>query len=234
MTEKENKEPIKKRKIKINKNKKSLGGLIVIISLLIIFTFINSNGSNEINYNEFINKMEAGEIEEVYINFNAEKFKFEDTEGVTYETHNPKTDDFKELLLQNDVSVKINKTSKYLGIAGSVFKFILFIGLFAILIDKMGVAPIVEKKNSLVATTPDVKFDNIAGNEEAKEDMQFLVNFLKNPKRYTNIGAKLPKGVALYGPPGTGKTLTAKAIAGEAGVPFFLMNGSDFMLFNGL
>lgn len=229
MTEKENKKPVKRRKTKINKNKKSLGGLIVIISLLIVFTFINSNGSNEINYNEFINKMEAGEIEEVYINFNAEKFKFEDTEGVTYETHNPKTDDFKELLLKNDVNVKINKTSKYLGIAGSIFQFILFIGLFAVLIGKMGIASIVEKKNSLVATTPDVKFDNIAGNEEAKEDMQFLVNFLKNPKKYNKIGAKLPKGVALYGPPGTGKTLTAKAIAGEAGVPFFLMNGSDFI-----
>lgn len=225
MVEKNNKNPIKHIKIKW----KTLGLLILIIVLLRIFVFTNLSNSNEINYNQFVEKVESNEVSEVYIDFDAEKFKFEDTDGVKYKTHNPKTEDFKKFLLENEVNIKINKTNKRVSLAVDIFQFILFIGLFGILINQMGLTSVVEKKNSLVAITPDIKFDNIAGNEEAKEDMQFLVNFLKDPKKYNDIGAKLPKGVALYGPPGTGKTLIAKAIAGEANVPFFSMNGSDFI-----
>ena len=225
MVEKNNKNPIKHIKIKW----KTLGLLILIIVLLRNFIYINLANSNEINNNQFVEKVESNEVSEVYIDFDAEKFKFEDTDGVKYKTHNPKTEDFKKFLLENEVNIKINKTNKRVSLAVDIFQFILFIGLFGILINQMGLTSVVEKKNSLVAITPDIKFDNIAGNEEAKEDMQFLVNFLKDPKKYNDIGAKLPKGVALYGPPGTGKTLIAKAIAGEANVPFFSMNGSDFI-----
>ncbi len=74
-----------------------------------------------------------------------------------------------------------------------------------------------------------VNFKDVAGQDEAKESLQEVVDFLHNPKRYTDIGAKLPKGALLVGPPGTGKTLLAKAVAGEAGVPFFSLAGSDFV-----
>lgn len=74
-----------------------------------------------------------------------------------------------------------------------------------------------------------VKFDDVAGVEEAKQDLQEVVTFLKTPERFTSVGAKIPKGVLLVGPPGTGKTLLAKAIAGEAGVPFFSLSGSEFV-----
>lgn len=84
------------------------------------------------------------------------------------------------------------------------------------------------KREASVKEMPDVKFSDVQGVDEAKEDLQDVVNFLKNPKRFTNLGGKLPKGVLLTGPPGTGKTLLARAIAGEANVPFFFMSGSDF------
>ena len=72
-------------------------------------------------------------------------------------------------------------------------------------------------------------FENVAGLKEEKEDLEELVDFLRAPKKYTNLGARIPKGVLLVGPPGTGKTLLAKAVAGEAGVPFFSISGSDFV-----
>ena len=221
-------EDLKKKSNNKSKNKKILGILIILVVVLLATLKINSNSVIDVNYNEFIRMVQSDEIEEVYINFSEEEFKFEDKEGVVYKAHSPKTENFKEFLLENNIEIKMNKTSTYVGIAASAFQTILFLGLFILLIGKLGLNTL-ERKNSLVSTTPDVKFDNIAGNEEAKEDMEFLVNFLKNPKSYYNIGAKLPKGVALYGPPGTGKTLTAKAIAGEAGVPFFSATGSDFI-----
>lgn len=199
---------------------------VLVVSGLLFFSFYNSH--DEIPYTEFTQMVEEGQVEEAYINFSAEKFTFEDMDGNTYETDNPQTDNFKEYLLENDVSVRINNTSTYVSTIIVILQFSLYIGFFAILLKRMGIGAL-KKKETLVATRPNTNFDSIAGNEEAKEDMMFLVNFLKDPKAYEKIGAKLPKGVVLYGPPGTGKTLTAKAIAGEANVPFYSMTGSDFI-----
>lgn len=90
-------------------------------------------------------------------------------------------------------------------------------------------------KKLINAEKPNVRFNDMAGNEEAKEEVVEIVDFLKYPERYANLGAKIPKGVLLVGPPGTGKTLLAKAVAGEAHVPFFSMGGSSFIeMFVGL
>ena len=85
------------------------------------------------------------------------------------------------------------------------------------------------KSRAKMSRTNSVNFSNVAGLEEEKEELEEIVDFLKNPKKYTDVGARIPKGVILVGPPGTGKTLLAKAVAGEAGVPFFSISGSDFV-----
>jgi len=173
--------------------------------------------------------IEDKKVKSVFINFDSETFKFEDSNGNYFKTDNPKSENFKEFLLKKNIEVVATKPSPLLlNVIGTIIRLSFIFITFKIISEKIG-ANLFEKKEALVSVIPNVKFENIAGNEESKEDMEFLVNFLRNPQKYNEIGAKLPKGVVLYGPPGTGKTLTAKAIAGEAGVPFFSVSGSDFV-----
>ena len=86
-----------------------------------------------------------------------------------------------------------------------------------------------DKLETSLVENPSLNFSNVAGNEEAKESVKDIVDFLRNPEKYSKYGARMPKGIILYGEPGTGKTLLAKAVAGEAGVPFYAMSGSDFI-----
>lgn len=196
--------------------------------LVTIGLFTTLEKEKEKSYKEFSSMVESSQVKEAYIDFDSETFKFEDYNGESWKTDNPKTDNFKEYLLENDVEIKINKTSAYIGALLGVFPIIMMSTLLLLMINKMGLKAL-NKKNSLVSFKPDTNFASIAGNEGAKEEMKYLVNFLKSPESYHEMGAKLPKGVVLYGPPGTGKTLTAKAIAGEAQVPFYSIAGSDFI-----
>ena len=201
--------------------------ICVIVISGIIYVLIKKD-INTVSYNEFIEMVELGEVSKVEIDTKADKFDFTNKENKMYKTDNPESKEFKKFLLENNIEVETKNSDNYVEITFSIIRTVSIITLFLMLIKQMDVKAL-NKKDSLVATVPNVKFDNIAGNEEVKEDMRFLVNFLKKPDTYHAIGAKLPKGVALYGPPGTGKTLTAKAIAGEAEVPFFSINGSDFI-----
>lgn len=219
----------------MDKNKKQeLVVLIVFFSILIIATILANmdfKKANSISYNEFIELVERGEVEEVIISFSSDKFEFIDKNGKTFETDNPRDTNFKKYLLEKNINVsviKIDKELLILNIILFVLKIAIWVFLIKLIYSATGVS-IFKKKEVQVKDIPNVKFSNIAGNNETKEDMKFLVEFLKNPNKYYEIGAKLPKGVVLYGPPGTGKTLTAKAIAGEAGVPFFTASGSDFI-----
>lgn len=219
----------------MDKNKKQeLVVLIVFFSILIITTILANmdfKKANSISYNEFIELVERGEVEEVIISFSSDKFEFIDKNGKTFETDNPRDTNFKKYLLEKNINVsviKIDKELLILNIILFVLKIAIWVFLIKLIYSATGVS-IFKKKEVQVKDIPNVKFSNIAGNNETKEDMKFLVEFLKNPNKYYEIGAKLPKGVVLYGPPGTGKTLTAKAIAGEAGVPFFTASGSDFI-----
>lgn len=219
----------------MDKNKKQeLVVLIVFFSILIITTILANmdfKKANSISYNEFIELVERGEVEEVIISFSSDKFEFIDKNGKIFETDNPRDTNFKKYLLEKNIDVsviKIDKELLILNIILFVLKIAIWVFLIKLIYSATG-ASIFKKKEVQVKDIPNVKFSNIAGNNETKEDMKFLVEFLKNPNKYYEIGAKLPKGVVLYGPPGTGKTLTAKAIAGEAGVPFFTASGSDFI-----
>jgi cell division protease FtsH len=153
-----------------------------------------------------------------------------------YRTFNPQNQDFKYYLLKQNIQVFEQISDNPQKSSGSNFFGFLFIGILLFILYKF----VLRKQDSnsynldnKVNTNNDesipIKFCNIAGNEEAKEEMMFLVDFLKNPEKYNKMGAEIPKGVIFYGEPGTGKTLMAKAIAGEANVPFFYASGSDFV-----
>ena len=145
-----------------------------------------------------------------------------------------------EVPLEERITIEYVKETNWLAnILSWVLPFALFIGLWLFIINRMrpgrtggGSSLFDFGKVSTTAfrkTTSSVTFDDVAGLEEVKVEIKEIVDFLKNPERYTRLGAKIPKGVILIGPPGTGKTLLAKAVAGEAGVPFFPMSGSEFV-----
>lgn len=145
-----------------------------------------------------------------------------------YVTENPGSDTFRESLLKQGIRVFSVRTSQTMSIILSLvlnlLPFIILLGFMFNFQRRLEPAD-----NELVTDVPDTKFSNIAGYETLKNDSKFILDFLKNPKAYEKIGARLPNGVLFYGPPGTGKTLMARAIAGEASVPFYKVNGSDFV-----
>ena len=212
--------------------------LYVIIALMFIIPFIpfttllsslQERSIKETSYNNFTSMVQNKDIEKVTINFVDPKFKFTDKQGKTYTTDNPRTEDFKEYLLKNNVEVvEANSDTSTNMLIYNLLQLV-FLILFGYIVYHNFIKPRQSGKKKSRRVTSSVKFTHIAGNEEVKEDMEFLVEFLKNPQKYNEMGAKLPKGVILYGPPGTGKTMMAKAIAGEAHVPFLYASGSEFM-----
>lgn len=145
-----------------------------------------------------------------------------------YKTFKPDKQDFLDSALNQKVQIidiGMNSTSeKIMSVSWTLISIVLYILLFKFIFLSSD-----NKKEKSLKKIPEIKFSDVAGNAEAKEDLQFLVDFLKNPDKYKNMGATLPKGILLYGPPGTGKTLLAKAAAGEAGIPFYERSGSEFV-----
>lgn len=225
----------------------SILSALVLTTFIFFVLFLNANstyGLKEVTYNEFTSMAKANKVEEVVINFSNSTFQFVDKDGKNYETSNPNYDDFKKDLLEMGIKV----TEKNNVNANSIFSIILnlaFIGIMFYFLSNMMKSQMGNMNNKLIKPEKDEKeeldndgkkkvkrrttFKDVAGLTQVKDDMMLLVDFLKNPQQYKEAGAKLPKGVILYGPPGTGKTLLAKALAGEAGVPFFNMSGSDFI-----
>lgn len=185
---------------------------------------------------KFQKALEDKQVAEVTITLESPNFIYTDREGVEYEVSNPKTDDFKLQLLTLGVKVTEveDKTNLYLNIFAQIVS-VLSIFLIAYLILRTVNRTIGGGKDSKIAELPTTKLKDIAGMKEVKKDISILIEFLKNPKTFVEKGAKMPRGIILYGEPGTGKTLLAKAIAGEAGVPFYSIAGSDFVeMFVGL
>ncbi len=227
--------------------------LIVTIITIIIMTVINSTyeyaTTKEISYNEFIEMVENDEVEKV--RFEDEKIiitRYDQDEesyfGVSYWTgilpESIEDADLVSLLDKHNVEYSTKVSDKQSSIVTFLIEFVLpilivwaIMGLFMRKISGgsggiMGVG----KSNAKVYNKEEktgVTFSDVAGQEEAKESLTEIVDFLHNPGKYASIGAKLPKGALLVGPPGTGKTLLAKAVAGEAGVPFFSLSGSNFV-----
>lgn len=208
-----------------------------IILLVIAFLFaiasicfsysLKQENTEEIKYEEFLEMVEENKVDEII--WTAENENITVIVGKKeYSTENPKYDNFKKDMLEKGIEVQEKYgIDEYSTILMIIVQVILYGIFFTIMIKSTGMGLGLFKKKAQ-DTTSDVKFSDVAGLEEVKEDLMTVVDFLRNPEQYKEAGAEIPKGVLLYGPPGTGKTLLAKAVAGEAGVRFKAVSGSDF------
>ena len=210
-----------------------IAGILIIAAIIAGILIYNEPEHDKLPYNQFLQAVERGAVDKIYLS-NSDRIKAEYKDGKTFITDNPRTENFKEFLLTQGIEV-VEVKEKIQG--GQVFSAIITLSLVGFFIFAINRNVSREKQgkagkqlfNAILPENVNVKFDNVAGNEEAKESLQELVDFIKNPEKYTRYGARMPRGVILYGSPGTGKTLMAKAIAGEAGVPFIAVSGSDFV-----
>ena len=218
----------------IIKSKKALVLIIMLVIALISVTFIYSTRRAEpevISYNLFLELLNKGIVREVYVGQDS-KIDIVLENGRKALTDNPRTEGFKEDLLLKDVIVH----EKDLELSETIMPLIILLSLvIMVVIMRRGLSKQAEKEMASITKMDDdivamnLTFEDVAGNEEAKRSLEEMVDFIKNPEDYVKFGARMPRGVLLYGPPGTGKTLLAKALAGEAHVPFYPVSGSDFV-----
>lgn len=220
--------------------------VVLLVAAIITFAvvtmmkdYMTGARQKEISYDQFIAEVQNGEVEAVRIKNSQIAIEYKETS----EKFNPVFEyftipverDYKltDRLLDGGVEIKREKqeTDLILNIVSMVLPLVVILVIMNLMMKKMGGGGIMGKSNAKVYMQKEtgVTFADVAGQEEAKESLVELVDFLHNPGKYTHIGAKLPKGALLVGPPGTGKTLLAKAVAGEAQVPFYFLSGSDFM-----
>ncbi|MBJ3761272.1 ATP-dependent zinc metalloprotease FtsH [Maribius pontilimi] len=215
--------------------------LVLFFLVLALFNLFSGNSGNlnsrQISYSEFIERVETGGVSAVTLD--GENVMFRGADGQDYVTIRPDSgDQLTERLIDNDVTVnaKPQEQSGFTTVLLSFLPFLLLIGVWIYFMNRMqgggkGGAMGFGKSRAKLLTEKHgrVTFDDVAGIDEAKEELEEIVEFLRNPQKFSRLGGKIPKGALLVGPPGTGKTLLARAIAGEAGVPFFTISGSDFV-----
>ena len=218
--------------------------LLVVLFNMLAMPWLAEHQIQGVDYNTFVSMTEKKEIGKVEIQQQSNRILFTDKDEKTiYKTAIVPDDGMVQRLLDAGISTtgeEIEQTSLLTDILGWVLPLVLFIAIGQLvsrsLMKKMGGGG-----NSLmfnmgrsdakiyVKSAEGIKFDDVAGEDEAKENLQEVVNYLHDPSKYKEIGASMPKGILLVGPPGTGKTMLAKAVAGEANVPFFSMSGSEFV-----
>lgn len=212
--------------------------LVIGVSIIALFNLfsIQQKSEKEIIFSEFILKLQSNQIEEVQIKDNTITGKLKD--GTLFRTFYINYPDLVKELSSQGIKVSVKppeQTPWYLNFLISWGPIIFLIFLWIMFMKQMQAgssrAMSFGKARARMVSNKSIKvtFSDVAGIEEVKEEVKEVVDFLTNPQKYTKIGAKIPKGILLVGPPGTGKTLLAKAIAGEAGVPFFSISGSDFV-----
>ncbi len=221
------------------------------VAMLAVFLFnflampwLAQHQIKEVDYNTFVEMVEQDKVGKVEIQEQDNRILFTDKdETVIYKTAMVSDDDLSARLLEAGVSFKgeeIEQTSLLVDILGWVLPILIFIALGQYMSKKM--ADKLGGGNSMmfgmgggsnvkvyVQSTEGIHFSDVAGEDEAKENLQEVVNYLHDPSKYQEIGASMPKGILLVGPPGTGKTMLAKAVAGESNVPFFSISGSEFV-----
>ncbi len=207
--------------------------IVICILSLIAMTFINFRSSNLSfkSYKEFLKDAHNDQLSTVYI-VPSSKITVVMKDGTEYTTDNPNSITLKEELLSKGVEVKENSSTTFMQTGFSAVLTLSVVAIVLMSLSKTKGARGVTAIDAVDASTlvkDKFNFNSLAGNEEAKESVKDIVDYLKNPEKYKKYGARVPKGIILYGSPGTGKTLLAKAVAGEANVPFYAVSGSDFI-----
>jgi cell division protease FtsH len=233
-----------------SKKSRGMGGasiFMVVALALLVYWFIGQMNmkQREYTYQEFTQAVQDGEVDSVIIRQNKEvptgrlEIQMKDqSEDVKY-LNVSDVNEIQELLSKADVKCTLDDVPKESWFMTTMFPTLLMVGVVIFLfmmMNRQGGGANVKAMNfgksrarMTSGSDKQVKFAQVAGLQEEKEELEEIVDFLKSPKKYIQVGARIPKGVLLVGPPGTGKTLLAKAVAGEAGVPFFTISGSDFV-----
>ena len=219
----------------------AMWAIIVFLTMGLYNLFKNpqntSSQNNNITFSEFLEEVDNGRVVQVNIQGNSIKGVY--SNGKNFNTYSPNDPNLIEKLTEKGVSISASpideKMPSLLGVLLSWFPMLLLIGVWIFFMRQMqgGKGGAMGFGRSKAKLMSDIKkkasFNDVAGIDEAKEEVQEIVEYLKNPKKFMKLGGKIPRGVLLVGSPGTGKTLLARAIAGEADVPFFTISGSDFV-----
>ena len=222
--------------------------LIIGIIVVVLISSIVENRENKLAYSELISKVEAGEVKEITLSADGAKAEVKlKNENFTKEVNIPSVENLMNSLNDSMKAGTVKVTEKSESIWMVIFSLLTPFGILIIFFifwfllmggaqsgngGASGKTMSFGKSRARMINPSDknrVTFDDVAGVDEEKEELEEIVEFLKNPRKFTEMGARIPKGVLLVGHPGTGKTLLAKAVAGEAGVPFFFISGSDFV-----
>jgi len=214
--------------------------VVLFLLILALFNLFSGSGntlqSQNISYSEFVRAVESEQVSRVTLD--GEQIRYRSADGRDYVTIKPEDAQVTDLLIANNVPVtaESQQQSGFQTFILSLLPFLLLIGVWVYFMNRMqgggkgGAMGFGKSKAKLLTEKHGrVTFDDVAGIDEAKEELEEIVEFLRNPQKFSRLGGRIPKGALLVGPPGTGKTLLARAIAGEAGVPFFTISGSDFV-----
>ncbi|MCB5408477.1 ATP-dependent zinc metalloprotease FtsH [Pseudogemmobacter faecipullorum] len=211
--------------------------LLLILALFNLFSGgASSVSSRSLSWSDFIEQVDSGRVASVTLD--GERVTIRTKDGGTFSTVKPGDEQITEKLVNKGVEVQATpqQQSGFMSLISLWLPFIVLIGVWFFFMNRMqgggkGGAMGFGKSRAKLLTEKQgrVTFDDVAGIDEAKEELEEIVEFLRNPQKFSRLGGKIPKGALLVGPPGTGKTLLARAIAGEAGVPFFTISGSDFV-----
>ena len=221
-----------------NFNKNLALWIVIVLMMILLYNIFSQQHASqaELNYTEFLSMVDNGQIKQAVIQ--GQELNVTDDKGTQFHVYAPQDNDLIRILRNQGVSIKANpdqETPWFISVLVSWLPMILLIAIWIFFMRQMqsggGKALSFGKSSARMLSdqAEKITFNDVAGVDEAKEEVAELVEFLKDPKKYTKLGGRIPKGVLMVGGPGTGKTLLARAIAGEAGVPFFSISGSDFV-----